>query len=59
MRQLVHQRPLKAIALSGYGMEGDIQRSEAAGFRAHLTKPVDVGLLEETLDRVLAAGPSS
>jgi len=30
-------------------MEGDIQRSHAAGFDLHLTKPVDIGLLENAL----------
>ena len=33
------------IALSGYGQERDAQRSLAAGFDAHLVKPVDVGAL--------------
>jgi hypothetical protein len=31
------QSPIKGIALSGYGMKADIDRSEAAGFSAHLT----------------------
>lgn len=41
---------LKAIALTGYGMEHDIARSQLAGFELHLTKPVRV----ESLDRALA-----
>ena len=57
MRQLARLQPLKAIALSGYGMEEDIQRSHEAGFLAHLTKPVDLGLLQATLERVLATSP--
>ncbi len=36
-----------AIALTGYGMEDDVQRCLDAGFSAHLTKPVDFGRLEE------------
>jgi PAS domain S-box-containing protein len=32
--------PVHAIALSGYGMEEDVQRSRAAGFEKHLTKPI-------------------
>lgn len=33
--------PFKAIALSGYGMDEDRERSQQAGFDAHLTKPID------------------
>jgi CheY-like chemotaxis protein len=29
-----------AIAISGYGMDVDVERSAAAGFAAHLTKPI-------------------
>jgi CheY-like chemotaxis protein len=39
------------IALTGYGMEDDIQRTLAAGFSAHLTKPVDFSELESLLGR--------
>ena len=38
------------IALTGYGQDGDRQRSAEAGFRAHLVKPVD----PEALRRLLA-----
>jgi len=57
MRQMARQWPLKGIALSGYGMEEDIQRSKAAGFLTHLTKPVDLGTLEAALDHALTAVP--
>ena len=43
----------RLIALSGYGLEDDLQRSVEAGFNLHLTKPVDVMKLE----RLLEAGP--
>lgn len=46
-------RPVPAVALSGYGMESDVQRSLAAGFARHLTKPVDVNRLEATLADLL------
>jgi PAS domain S-box-containing protein len=50
MMELQQLRPAcKGIALSGYGMEGDVQRSRAAGFDMHLTKPVDIGALENAL----------
>ncbi len=54
MRTLVATHPrLTGIALSGYGMEADVQRSHAAGFAAHLTKPLDFAALEATIDRAL------
>ena len=40
---------LIGIALTGYGMEEDYHRSQAAGFIAHLTKPVSVRALETGL----------
>ncbi len=35
-----------SIAITGYGMEEDIQRCRAAGFMNHLTKPVNIDRLE-------------
>jgi PAS domain S-box-containing protein len=32
---------VKLVAVTGYGQEGDRQRTHRAGFQAHLTKPVD------------------
>jgi CheY-like chemotaxis protein len=32
---------LRAIALSGYGMESDLAESQRAGFQIHITKPVE------------------
>jgi CheY-like chemotaxis protein len=45
---------LHGIALSGYGMEEDLSRSAAAGFVAHLIKPLSIAELR----RVLAANGS-
>jgi PAS domain S-box-containing protein len=42
---------LTLVALTGYGQAADVQRALAAGFDAHLTKPVAL----ETLQRVLTA----
>jgi CheY-like chemotaxis protein len=50
MTELRRMRPrCHGIALSGYGMESDIQRSRDAGFDVHLTKPIDVGTLDNAL----------
>jgi len=46
--------PLPAIALSGYGMESDVQRSLAAGFKMHLTKPVDFQQILAALQTLLS-----
>jgi two-component system CheB/CheR fusion protein len=40
------------IAVSGYGQPEDVEASRAAGFDAHLTKPVDPQALELTLWQV-------
>ncbi len=49
MAELSAQRPLKGIALTGYGMEHDLADSRAAGFRAHLTKPVGIQMIDEAM----------
>lgn len=49
------QPRVRAIALSGYGMEEDLRRSREAGFAAHLVKPVDFDHLRRAL-RDLTAG---
>ena len=53
MTELRKSRPVKGIALTGYGMEHDIARSQDAGFLAHLTKPVGIQSLETALNAVL------
>lgn len=40
---------MRVIALSGYGQVEDRQRSAAAGFDAHLVKPVDLDALKRVL----------
>ncbi len=44
----------RGIALSGYGADDDIARSRAAGFSAHLTKPVNTALLDRRIAEVRA-----
>jgi len=52
MRQLRDEYGLKGIALTGYGMEEDMARSSDAGFLAHLTKPINVKILDRTLAEI-------
>ncbi|HVT82287.1 MAG TPA: ATP-binding protein, partial [Phycisphaerae bacterium] len=49
VRQIQGRRRVPAIALTGFGMEEDIQRCLDAGFSAHLTKPVNFNKLEFAL----------
>jgi len=44
-----------AIALTGYGSDEDIRRCLAAGFTAHLTKPVNFSQLEVLIQRTAEA----
>ena len=46
---------IPGIAISGFGMNGDIQKSIEAGFAEHLVKPVKMESLEAAIDRVMAA----
>jgi PAS domain S-box-containing protein len=41
--------PLKLVALTGYGQSEDRRRALAAGFDAHLAKPVDLSALERVI----------
>lgn len=54
MIQLRARHHIHGIALSGYGMEEDKQRSLAAGFIAHLTKPVSLDQLQAVLREVIS-----
>jgi PAS domain S-box-containing protein len=52
MRREVAQPPA-LVAITGFGQASDRDASLAAGFYAHLTKPADVGQLENILQRLL------
>jgi signal transduction histidine kinase len=49
MAELHRTQGMPGIALSGYGMDADVARSRACGFCAHLTKPVDIRVLEAAI----------
>ena len=48
IRRRLDGKPMRLIAFTGYGGAEDIARATAAGFDAHLVKPVEI-------DRLLAA----
>jgi len=54
MKQIKELYNLKGIALSGYGTEVDITKSLEAGFKLHLTKPVQISVLERAIIEVLS-----
>jgi CheY-like chemotaxis protein len=52
MRFVRDRQPIFGIAISGFGMEEDLQRSRDAGFSEHLTKPIEFRKLLEVLQRL-------
>lgn len=52
LRERYPDRPLRAIAVSGYATPADIARSHAAGFDAHLVKPIAFETLCEQVERL-------
>jgi PAS domain S-box-containing protein len=59
MKKLNESHGLTGIALSGFGSEDDVAASLAAGFAAHLTKPVDWERLRAEIDRLAPAKTAS
>ncbi len=49
VREHPEWRDVVAVALSGLGREKDIKTATEAGFDAHLLKPVDMSVLDQTL----------
>jgi signal transduction histidine kinase/ActR/RegA family two-component response regulator len=47
------------IAISGFGNNGDIERSLQAGFSEHLIKPIKLDNLEAAMERALAQADAS
>jgi CheY-like chemotaxis protein len=50
IRRLQSNRPIRGIAISGFGTEQDQRRSREAGYETHLTKPVDFDRLLEAIE---------
>ncbi len=59
LKLLGARRPRVAVLVTGYGSPEDRDRSRAAGFDAHLLKPVAFDDLERTIrDKLLASAPA-
>ena len=54
VRKIRQKRNVSALALSGFGMEEDVQRSREAGFFDHLTKPVNIDRLKSAISELEA-----
>lgn len=48
-RALTLKEPFRSIAISGYGRDVDVQAALAAGFDAHLSKPISLERLRSAL----------
>lgn len=59
MRHIRQFREVPGIAMSGYGMDEDVQRSREAGFSEHLTKPVQFSALKCAIARLAPASSAS
>lgn len=49
LRRIRLRRDVPALALSGFGMDEDLERSRDAGFSDHLTKPVSIDRLRAAI----------
>jgi two-component system CheB/CheR fusion protein len=52
LRAIGRQEFVPVIALTGFGRAEDVKRSSAEGFLSHVTKPIDVNDLLETLRKL-------
>jgi CheY-like chemotaxis protein len=50
LRELRRGRPVRVVAITGWGQEADRERSREAGFDLHLVKPLDPQDLAHALD---------
>ena len=54
LRYLRAMRPIRGIAISGFGADADIRRSLEAGFSEHLVKPVKLEKLEAAMQHAMS-----
>ena len=54
LRYLRAMRPIRGIAISGFGMDADVSKSLEAGFAEHLVKPVKLEKLEAAMQHAMS-----
>jgi CheY-like chemotaxis protein len=59
IRTTLDQSAIMLVALTGYGMVEDFERTREAGFDVHLVKPVDFAALERLFATRSGAGAQS
>lgn len=59
LRDLPATKDTPVLALTGFGRAEDVARAKAEGFFSHVTKPIDLGQLVETLQELKAKGSKS
>lgn len=59
MRALRAHRPVRGIALTGFGRREDLAQTRDAGFECHLTKPVDLPTLLAAIEELRSPSPAS
>jgi PAS domain S-box-containing protein len=59
MKALRDAQNIKGIALSGFGTDEDVAASAAAGFAAHITKPVDWDRLRAEIEKLTTGRDSA
>ena len=55
LRKLEGRREVPVVAITGFGRNNDIARVIAAGFYSHLTKPLNLKVLADVLQRLMGA----
>jgi PAS domain S-box-containing protein len=58
MERLRREHGVRGIAITGYGMREDVERSRKAGFLEHLVKPITAQKLESAVERALGSDPA-
>lgn len=56
MQKLKSDHQIFGIALTGFGMEEDLRRSQEVGFNHHLVKPVDLNRLDALIQQADSVG---
>jgi PAS domain S-box-containing protein len=59
MEDMRNRYGLTGIALTGYGMEEDVERCKRAGFSTHLIKPLRIQALDEALSHMATRAGST
>jgi CheY-like chemotaxis protein len=52
--EVMRGQKVASVAMSGFGMDEDVERSREAGFSEHLIKPVEFPSLHQAIMRVAA-----